>query len=90
MSAEASGPDESLQMIPIELDNNGCAARLSMAIGYVLRGVVTKPGCWRRKPCPNRHRMIPKNADKISHMAREQGSLTPEDLETLGRCGPCA
>ncbi len=44
MSAEASGPDESLQMIPIELDNNGRAARLGMAIGYVLRGVVTKPG----------------------------------------------
>jgi hypothetical protein len=34
--------------------------------------------------------MIPKNADKISYMAREQGSLTPEDLDTLGRCGPCA
>jgi hypothetical protein len=34
--------------------------------------------------------MIPKNADKISHMAREQRSLMPEDLDTLGRCGPCA
>jgi len=34
--------------------------------------------------------MIPKNADKISCMAREQVSLTPEDLDTLGRCGPCA
>ena len=37
-SAEASGPDESLQMIPIELGNNGRAARLGMAIGYVRRG----------------------------------------------------
>ena len=40
MSAEASGPDESLQMIPIELDNNRRAARLgiAMGMGYVLRG----------------------------------------------------
>ena len=34
--------------------------------------------------------MIPKNADETNHMAREEGSLAPEDLDTLGRCGPCA
>jgi hypothetical protein len=38
------------------------------------------------EPTPN----DPEDADKISYMAREQGSLTPEDLDTLGRCGPCA